>query len=114
MIFRLRPGLEWKFLLRRTWPGQKPFPLQFPGLFHSLSKGNLVSLVRTFLSEPGSKSKINRLGGWGWKNDPDLQKSPGPTSPESLQKRLPGPSGLELECLKVSRVCPKETLSRLF
>ena len=43
---------------------------------HSLSKGNQVSLVRTFLSEPGSGSKIGRLGGWGWKihwgcpNDP--------------------------------------------
>ena len=36
--------------------------------FHSLSKGNQVSLVRTFLSEPGSGSKIGRLGGWGWKN----------------------------------------------
>ena len=31
-IFRLQPGLEWKFLPRRTWPGQKLLPLQFPGL----------------------------------------------------------------------------------
>ena len=40
----------------------------FQGL-HSLSKENQVSLVRTFLSEPGSGSQISRLGGWGWKND---------------------------------------------
>ena len=30
--FRLQPGLEWKFLLRRTWSGAKLLPLQFPGL----------------------------------------------------------------------------------
>ena len=30
--FCLRPGLEWKFLLRRTWSGQKLRPLQFPGV----------------------------------------------------------------------------------
>ena len=39
--------------------------------FHSLSKENQVCLVRTFLSDPGSESKISRLGGWGWKNDPE-------------------------------------------
>ena len=31
-IFRLQPGLEWKFLLSRTWSGQKLLPLQFPRL----------------------------------------------------------------------------------
>ena len=30
--FCQRPDLEWKFLLRRTWSGQKLLPLQFPGL----------------------------------------------------------------------------------
>ena len=30
--FCRQPGLEWKFLQRRTWSGQKPLPLQFPGL----------------------------------------------------------------------------------
>ena len=35
------------------------------------TKRNQVSLVRTFLSDPGSKSKTSRLRGWGWKNDPD-------------------------------------------
>ena len=30
--FRLKPGFEWKFLLRRTWLRQKLLPLQFPGL----------------------------------------------------------------------------------
>ena len=70
-IFRLQPGLERKFLLRRTccW-GENCSHCSFQD-FHSLSKGNQVSLVRTFLSEPGSQSKISRLGGWGWKNDPD-------------------------------------------
>ena len=35
--------------------------------FHSLSKGNQVSLVTTFLSEPGSKSKTADLGVGGGK-----------------------------------------------
>ena len=39
--------------------------------FHSLNKENQVSLVRASLSEPGSQRKISRLGGWGWKNDPE-------------------------------------------
>ena len=39
--------------------------------FHSLSKENQVSLVRTFRSEPGSGSKISRLAGQGWKRDLD-------------------------------------------
>ena len=30
--FCLQPGLGWKFLLRRTWSGEKLLPLQFPGL----------------------------------------------------------------------------------
>ena len=66
-IFRRQPGLEWKFLLRRTccW-GKNCSHCSFQD-FHSLSKGNQVSLVRTFLSEPGSKSKNSRLGGWGGK-----------------------------------------------
>ena len=70
-IFRLQPGLEWKFLLRRTWSGQKLLPLQFPGLSIPYS-GKPGFLVRAFLSDPGSESKISRLGGWGWKNDSDL------------------------------------------
>ena len=40
--------------------------------FHSLSKENQISLVRNFLSGPSSESKNGRLGGWGWKNDPDF------------------------------------------
>ena len=70
-IFRLQPGLEWKFLLRRTCcRGKNCSHCSFQD-FHSLSKENQVSLVRTFLSDPGSESKISRLGGWGWKNDPE-------------------------------------------
>ena len=30
--FRLQPGLDWKFLLRRAWSEQKLFSLQFPEL----------------------------------------------------------------------------------
>ena len=59
--FRLQPGLERKFFLRRTWSGQKLLPLQFPAL-SPLSKKNQVSLVRTVLSHSGSESQISRLG----------------------------------------------------
>ena len=92
-IFRLQPGLERKFLLRRTWPGKKCSHCSFHD-FHSLSKGNQVSLVRTFLSEPGSKSKISRLGGWGWKNDPDFLEKDAKRDPHKLfSGRFLGPKG---------------------
>ena len=32
LIFYLQPGLERKFLLMRTWSGQKLCPLQYTGL----------------------------------------------------------------------------------
>ena len=55
-----------------TGPGRNCSHCSFQD-FHFLSKENQASLVRTFLSEPGSaESKISRLGGWGWKKDPDL------------------------------------------
>ena len=38
---------------------------------HSLTKENQVSLLRIFLSQPDPEWKINGLGGWGWKNEPD-------------------------------------------
>ena len=63
--------------------------------FHSLSK---VSLVRTFLFEPGSGSKIGRLGGWVWKNDPEMrgicqkQNLGGHFSPEKKKKKIFSPS----------------------
>ena len=60
------PGTPWVNSACAHCPG-------FQG-FHSLSKENQVSLVRTFLSAPGSECKISRLGGWGWKNDPDFLK----------------------------------------
>ena len=34
-----------------------------------------VSLVRTFLLDPGSQSEIGRLGGWGWTNDPEKKRN---------------------------------------
>ena len=39
--------------------------------FQSPNEENQVSLVRTFLFEPDSESKISRLGGWGWQNNPE-------------------------------------------
>ena len=43
-----------------------------PTATSTLGKENQVSLVvRAFLSEPGSGSKIGRLGGGGWKKDPE-------------------------------------------
>ena len=69
-LFHLPPGLEWKFLLRRTWLGQNCSHCSFLS-FHSISKDNQVSLVRALLSAPGSKSRIGRLGVWVWKDDPD-------------------------------------------
>ena len=48
--------------------GAKPAPTV--RTFIPLVKENQVSLVlRTFLSDPGSDSKTDRLGGWRWKND---------------------------------------------
>ena len=49
-ILRPRPGIEWKFLLRRTWSGQSCSHCSFWG-FHCLSKQHQVSLVRTLLSD---------------------------------------------------------------
>ena len=51
MIFRLQPGLEWKFLLRRTWSGRNRSHCNFQD-FHSLSKENQISWARTFLLPP--------------------------------------------------------------
>ena len=92
-IFRLRPGLEWKFLPRRTWLGKNCSHCSFQD-FHSLSKENQVSLVRTFLSESGSESKISRLGGWGWKHDPEWYLA------DPLSARYcPPSSDVRLHCL---------------
>ena len=60
-IFRLRSGLEWKFLLRRTWSGQSCSHCNFQH-FHSLSKENQVSLVMTFLLSQVQKAKSANLG----------------------------------------------------
>ena len=61
-IFRLQPGLEWKFSLRRTCCRGKNCSHCSLQDFHSLTKGNQVSLVRTFLSGPGSEGVEN----WSW------------------------------------------------
>ena len=62
---------QMEILTKENLVGAKAAPTAVSRDFHSLSKGNQVSLVRPFLSEPGSKSKNSRLGGWGWKNGPD-------------------------------------------
>ena len=35
-----------------------------------------MSLARTFLSDLGSESEIGRLGGWGWRIDPEQRPHP--------------------------------------
>ena len=75
-IFRLQPGLETENSFQgEPGRGKTCSHCNFQN-FHSLSKENQVSLVRTFLSEPGSLSKISRLRGWGWKNDPENKWTP--------------------------------------
>ena len=44
--------------------------------FHFLSLENQVFLVRSLPSDAGSESKISKLGGWGWKDDPDADWIP--------------------------------------
>ena len=64
--FCLQPGLEWKFLPRRTWLGPKLLPPQFPGLspyYLQDTKEYLNQrgyLNRTF---PGAKKGGNEGGG---------------------------------------------------
>ena len=41
---------------------------------HSCNKGKQASSVRTFLADLGCRKKIGRLGGWGWKNDPEYNQ----------------------------------------
>ena len=35
--------------------------------------GRHCTLVRVFLSDPGSERKRGRIGAWGWRNDPELK-----------------------------------------
>ena len=59
----------------------RDFPSATRSRMKILSKENLVGtktaataisrISKAFLSDQGSKCKISRLGGWGWKNDPD-------------------------------------------
>ena len=59
--FCLQPGLEGKFLLRRTRSGQKLFPLQFPGL--SLPyKGKPGFLSKDSLLPPRIRENRQMLG----------------------------------------------------
>ena len=60
--FCLEPDLRWKFLLRRTWLGQKTAPTAIFQDFHSLSKGKQVALVRIHFSHPESDGKSADLG----------------------------------------------------
>ena len=52
-------------LTKENLVGAKMAPTAVSSSFHSLTKENQVSLVRTFLSDPGSESKNIGLGGWG-------------------------------------------------
>ena len=72
-IFLSATRSRMEILTEENLVGQKRLPLQFPRLPFPYTKENQVSLVRTFLSDPGSGNKIRRLGGWGWKNDPEAR-----------------------------------------
>ena len=63
-----------EILTKENLVGAKIAPTAVSRTFTPLLKGDQVSLVRTFLSDPGSERKISRLGGWGWKNDSENQK----------------------------------------
>ena len=60
-----------EILTKENLVGTKTAPAAVSRTFTPLLRRNQVSLVSTFLSDPGSESKISRLRGWGWKNDPD-------------------------------------------
>ena len=53
-----------EILTKEILVGAKTAPTVVSRTFHSLSRENQVALVRTFLSETGSESKISGLGGW--------------------------------------------------
>ena len=59
--FCLQPSLNWKFLLRRTWSGQKCSHCNFQNL-HPLTKRNQVSLLRIHFSHPESDWKSWDVG----------------------------------------------------
>ena len=58
-----------EILTKENLVGAKTVPTAISRTFTSLVKRIRVSIVRTFLSAPGSEGKIGRLGRWGWKND---------------------------------------------
>ena len=78
--FCLQPGLEWKFLPRRTWSGQELPPLQFPGLSLPyqgkpgfLSKDSLLPpRIRWTIGRRWGQIRILKIGlhwrriGFGW------------------------------------------------
>ena len=51
--------------------GVKTAPATISRPFAHKGEESQVSLIRNFLSDPGSKNKIGVLGGWGQKNEPD-------------------------------------------
>ena len=53
----------------------------------------VFKVVKTFLSDRGSESKISRLRGWGWKNDPDFRDQQALARPENPANNLVAPCG---------------------
>ena len=62
-----------EFLIEENLVGAKAVPTAVSMVFARLLRGNRVSLVRTFLSDPGSESKMSRLGVWGCKHVLDMR-----------------------------------------
>ena len=63
--FYVQPGLGRKFLVRRTWSGQKLLPLQFPGLLLPY-QGKPGSLTKdSLLPQPESDGKSPETVGSG-------------------------------------------------
>ena len=68
--FCLQPGLERKFLLRRTWSGQKTAPTAISRISTLLARETRFPYEGFTSHTTRFRCKFNRLGGWGWKNDP--------------------------------------------
>ena len=85
--FCLQPGLEWKFLLSRTWSGQNFAPTAFCGTFLLLWEGKTGFCTEDSLIPLRIRWKIGRHCGWGSNQDPEhfpnffLFRTSGPKTP---------------------------------
>ena len=73
-MFAFKILLSWRFPRKQAF--WDDFPLRPPRPPLLKSKKNIfivvspsLTLVRTFLCDPGSECQMRSLGGWGWNND---------------------------------------------